>query len=46
MRNKEDKGKRIDAYLAEKTEFSRVHIQRIIEEEKITSKWKKNKRII
>lgn len=31
----ENQSKRIDAYLAEKTEFSRVTIQRLIEEEKI-----------
>ena len=32
---KEDTKKRIDAYLALKTEYSRVAIQRLIDEEKI-----------
>lgn len=35
--------KRIDAYLAEKTDYSRVTIQRLIEEEKITVNGKKTK---
>ena len=35
--------KRIDAYLAEKTEHSRVMIQKLIEEEKITVNGKKTK---
>ena len=33
---KEDIGKRIDAFLAEKTEFSRAHIQKMIKCGKIT----------
>jgi len=39
----ENVSKRIDAYLAEKTEYSRVTIQRLIEEEKITVNNKKTK---
>lgn len=34
--NENDKGKRIDSFLADKTEFSRAHIQKMIENEKIT----------
>lgn len=39
----EDSKKRIDAYLAAKTEFSRVTIQRLIEENKITINGNKTK---
>lgn len=39
----EDTKKRIDAYLAEKTDYSRVTIQRLIDEEKITVNGKKTK---
>lgn len=39
----EDVTKRIDAYLAEKTDYSRVTIQRLIDEEKITVNNKKTK---
>lgn len=38
-----DAGKRIDAYLTEKTEFSRANIQRLIENEKILVNGKKPK---
>ena len=38
-----DSGKRIDAYLAEKTEFSRANIQRLVENEKILVNGKKPK---
>lgn len=36
-------GKRIDSYLAENTEFSRVHIQKMIENQKILVNGKKTK---
>lgn len=39
----EEEQKRIDAYLAEKTEYSRVTIQRLIDEQKITINGKKTK---
>ena len=39
----DDIKKRIDAYLAEKTDYSRVTIQRLIEEEKIKVNGKKTK---
>lgn len=38
-----EESKRIDSYLAEKTEYSRVTIQRLIDEEKITVNGKKTK---
>ena len=38
-----DEGKRVDTYLAEKTEFSRTNIQRLIENEKILVNGKKTK---
>ena len=41
--NEENIGKRIDAYLAENTEFSRANIQRLIENEKILANGKKVK---
>ena len=41
--NELDIGKRIDAYLAENTEFSRANIQRLIENEKIQVNGKKVK---
>ena len=39
----DENAKRIDAYLAEKTEYSRVAIQRLIDEEKITVNGNKTK---
>lgn len=41
--NENDVGKRIDAYLAENTEYSRTNIQRLIENEKILVNEKKTK---
>ena len=39
----QDIGKRIDSYLAENTEFSRAHIQKMIENEKVLVNGKKTK---
>ena len=41
--DKSDIGKRIDAYLAKNTEFSRANVQRLIENEKILVNGKKSK---
>lgn len=41
--DKIDIGKRIDTYLAESTEFSRAHVQRLVEEEKVLVNDKKIK---
>lgn len=41
--NKENVGKRIDSYLAENTEFSRAHIQKMIDNDKILVNGKKTK---
>ena len=41
--DKIDIGKRIDAYLADNTEFSRAHVQRLVEEEKVLVNDKKIK---
>ena len=38
-----DKGKRIDSYLAENTEYSRAHIQKMIENEMVLVNGKKTK---
>lgn len=41
--DKIDIGKRIDTYLADSTEFSRAHVQRLVEEEKVLVNDKKIK---
>lgn len=41
--NEENAGKRIDSYLAENTEYSRAHIQKMIENDKILINGKKTK---
>lgn len=43
MVEKEEEGKRIDAYLAKKEDISREHVQRLIKEEKILVNGKRTK---